>query len=368
MSDHAQIAEHFLPREMRQDLCMGLLEEAGADKVNLREDRGEIIHCCLMPWHNEARPSASINFDSLTYRCLGCGAKGGLQWFIATIRGLDFDQVRDWLAGETGLGGREFQLGPLLQFLDALEEHQKTPAAKPSMPRYAERVLDPWLEHVYPGLTTGVPDLGITGRGIPEENLRAAKVGWDMDANRVVIPNFWKGELVGWQTRRIVDDGSEKYKSTPDFPRDATILGLPDSGLSAASRLLVVESPMSYLRHLHHLPVASTWGASITDRQIQLLKWFPEVTFWVDNDAAGWKVLEGWVDGKGQHHPGAAQLLTGYTNVTVVESDWHADPAQFDDAEAAEMYAARVPLSIWTKPTGALRCRVCTEKHGGDCG
>lgn len=363
MSDVKQIEEHFLPRELRLDLCMSLLEESGADRITLREDRGEIIHNCLMPWHTERNPSASLNFDSLTYRCLGCNAAGGMYWLIATIKGLEYHDVREWMSGTTGLGGKDFQLGPLLQFLDAVEESKAKGRIKTAPPRYPEVAIEKWTEHIYPGLTTGVPDLNIPGRGIPEQNLRDAKVGWDMQENRIVIPNFWQGSLVGWQSRRILDDGTPKYKSTPDFPRDSTILGLPGD----TSRILVVESPMSHLKHRHHLPVASTWGATITPSQIQILKWYREVCFWLDNDEAGWKQIEGYHNEKGQFVPGAAHLLLPYTNVTVVESDWHADPAEFDDDEAEDLYASRVPHSVWQRPSGALRCRSCRQQHGGLC-
>lgn len=363
MAEHKTIEEHHLPREMRVDLCMSLLESAGAGSISYRENRGEIIHLCLMPWHNEKTPSAALNVDSLTYRCLGCDAKGGLYWLLATVRGQNWAEVKDWLSTETGLGGKDFQLGPLLEFLDSLENQRATGSKLATMPRYPDKAIEKWCEHIYPGLTTGVPDLGIPGRGIPEENLRASKVGWDMEKNRVVIPNYWKGELVGWQSRRIVNDGTPKYESSPDFPSDSTILGLPERG----QMVVVVESPMSYLRHLHHLPVAATWGASISAKQIQLLKWHPEVCFWLDNDPAGWKQIEGHTDDQGQHVLGAAEQLMPYTKVTVVESDWHADPANFDDSAAEALVEARVPLAVWQRPQGALRCLACHERHGGPC-
>lgn len=352
----------YLPIDMRRDLCLSLLEESGARSINLREERGEIIHCCVMPWHDENHPSASLNFDKMVYRCLGCSAKGGLLWLIATIKGVTGPEAREWLAGESGVGGKEFQLAPLLQFLDSLDDAISSGRAKPVIPKYAEVVLEPW-SHIYPGLTTGAPDLGIEGRGIPEANLIEARVGWDMDANRVIIPNFHKGDLVGWQSRRILNDGTPKYKSTPDFPRESTIYGAPED----KSRIVVVESPMSQLRHRHHLPVGATWGSVITPAQIQILKWYREVIFWPDNDPAGWKTIEGYTDEQGKHHLGPAQQLEPYTSVTVVDSDWHADPAQFDEEAAQQFIADRVPLAVWTKPTGALRCLACKEKHGGPC-
>ena len=353
----------YMPDEMKLEFCLALLDESGAGRVSISEDRGEIKHCCVMPWHNENRPSASLNFKKMVYRCLGCDSGGGILWLIGSVKGVYGPEARNWLAEQTGLGGHEFQLGPLLQFLDAIEAAQHAAKIPAAMPRFSEAVLNPWGE-IYPGLTTGVPDLGIVGRGIPEANLREARVGWDMEENRIIIPHFWEDRLVGWQARRIIDDDllyPEKYKSTGDFPRDRTLYRQPKG-----KKIIVVESPMSVLRHLHHLPMAATFGGAITPQQIGLLRWYPEVVFWGDNDPAGWKMVEGRWDDDGTHHPGPAEALTAYSNVTVVPSDWVGDPAELDDDIAADLVAAAVPLSLWERPK-ILRCMWCRQPHGGPC-
>lgn len=355
----------YLPDDLKLQFCLDLLESVGAEKIRVSEDRGEIIHCCVTPWHSENRPSASLNFEKMTYKCLGCQSSGGILWLIGVTQGVYGPEARNWLSEQTGLGGAEFQLAPLLQFLDSIEAAQKTGRAPVTMPHYSERALDPWGE-IYPGLTTGVPDLGIEGRGLPEANLREARVGWDIEGNRVIIPHFWKGDLVGWQARRIIDDESlfpEKYKSTPDFPRDRTLY-LPQAE-KPDKRIVVVESPMSVLRHMHHLPIGATFGSNITESQIGLLRWYPEIIFWVDNDKAGWQTIEGrWEDTT--HHPGAADRLAAYSNVKVVPSDWVGDPAEIDDEAAEDLVAEAIPFEIWERPT-VLRCMVCRQPHGGPC-
>lgn len=353
----------YMPDDLKMEFCLALLEEAGASKVNVREERGEILLCCVLPWHNESRPSAALSFTKMVYRCLGCDARGGILWLIGTVKGVYGPDARNWLSEQSGLGGREFQLGPLLQFLDAIEAAQQATKTPAIMPKFSEAVLGPWGQ-IYPGLTTGVPELGIEGRGIPEQNLIEARVGWDMEDNRVIIPHFWKGDLVGWQARRIIDDDllyPEKYKSTGDFPRDRTLYRQP-----SGKRIVVVESPMSVLRHMHHLPIGGTFGASLSPQQIGLLRWYPEIIFWVDNDPAGWKTVEGSWDDKGQHTPGPAEALTAYSNVKVVPSDWVGDPAEIDDETAEALVAEAVPLALWERPK-ILRCMVCRQPHGGPC-
>lgn len=360
VSDHIDIEEHFLPREMRLDLCMALLEQAGAEKVKVVEHRGEINCCCVLPWHPDRTPSASLNFDRLTYICKSCNSSGGLYWLTQTILDGDYDAARQWL-GTAGFGGATDSLPDLLAFLDALDESFAKGVVRTPLPRYSEKVLEPWERHVYPGLTTGVPDLGIVGRGIPEENLRRARVGWDMDSNRIIIPLWVDGALVGWQSRRILNDGSPKYLGTPDFPRNA-ILGLPDD----RRRVIINESPMGYLKHLHHAPICCTYGASIDVHQISLLKWYDEITFATDNDPAGWAAIEGSMH-NGDYISGAGIILSDYTKVTCWEYDWHADPGDFDEQTFEEIDEARVPIAIWTKPTGTLRCWLCKQPHTGEC-
>lgn len=358
----------FMPIDLRQEFCLGLLEEAGATSISVRENRDEILHCCVLPWHTEKRPSASLNYDKMVYRCLGCDSKGGILWLIGTVKGVYGPEARNWLSEQTGLGGRDFQLGPLLQFLDAVEAAQTATKSVQVMPKFSEAALAPW-GHIYPGLTTGVPDLGIPGRGLPEANLIEARVGWDIEDNRVIIPHFWKGDLVGWQARRIIDDDllyPEKYKSTGDFPRDRTLYLPYSAERMPKRRAVVVESPMSVLRHMHHLPIVATFGAALSPAQIALLKNFPEIIFWVDNDPAGWKTVEGSWDDKGVHSPGPAEQLTAYSNVMVVPSDWVGDPAEIDDDTAEDLVAQAVPLWLYERPS-ILRCMVCRQPHGGPC-
>jgi hypothetical protein len=357
----------YLPLDMKREFCLDLLETVGAQKISVRDNRNEITHCCVAPWHQHTKwtPSASLNFDKMTYRCLGCPAKGGILWLIGITQGVYGPEAREWLAGQTGLGGKEFQLAPLLQFLDAIEEAtRKGHLPPPPMPVYSDVVLEPWCQAIYPGLTTGVPELGIEGRGIPEPNLVEARVGWAMDEDRIVIPHFWKGDLVGWQSRRILDDGSPKYNSTPDFPRDRTLY-LPQRE-KPSKRIVVVESPMSVLRHLHHQPMGGTFGFAITDAQIALLKWYPEIIWCPDPDAAGWAQVEGHWDEKGRHQPGPVEALTAFSNVRVLTSDWVDDSGALDEDTFSDLVDSAVPFSIWERPT-ALRCMRCREVHTGYC-
>src|SRR5205814_1612981 len=138
------------------------------------------------------------------------------------------------------------------------------------------------------------------GRHIPADTLMKFNVGYGefklmvgddfVKSERIIIPHFWKGDLVGWQTRRLNKrDGTPKYSSSQDLPKDATIYNY----YGAAKPAVVVESPMSVLSKVHcHPGIEATFGAKVTDRQLELLSRHSETTLWFDNDDAGWEATE----------------------------------------------------------------------------
>lgn len=359
----------LLPDSIKEDMCRSLLAEFGVTSISVREPDGELIHRCCLPWHPEKKPSASLNYKKLTYKCLGCQASGGLLWLIGTVRHASGTEARQWVETQTGLGAGDFDLSALLGLFDALYSEDKR-SGPPPMPRFSMRALDPWA-FVHPWLTIGAPDLGIPGRGIPAETVESMKVGYaeeypmgkgEPTSERIIIPHMWKGHLVGWQSRRLWDDGTPKYKSTPDFPKDRTLFNYDPKRKWAVA----VESPMTALRHLHHLPVEATFGASVTDNQVRLLAAHERVILWMDPDPAGWNATAGWADNKGDHHPGLGERLEPYSEVLVVDSPWAADGADMDDVSARDLCVDAVPYSVWRRPKHLL-CWICKAEHDGGC-
>lgn len=344
----------LMPDFQKRELCESLLTEFGATRIIERHD--ELIHGCLLPFsrhtNQTADPTASLNWSKLTYKCLGCGAGGGLLWFIAACRpGTTAQGARKWLEEATGLGGVGMSLAKLLDFFDALYASKRDRYAP--IPKYNARILDQWdWRHPY---MTEV-------RGVPEQNLDRFRVGYAAQyqvgidpprySERITIPHFWGGELVGWQSRRLWDDGTPKYLSSPDFPREQTIYNYD----YAAPVTVVVESPFSVLRHAHHHHVEATFGASVTERQIQLLQKHPKVVLWMDNDEAGWNALDDTVGRNGKvDKQGMISALSSHTKVYVVDSPWAADPADMDDQTVDDLIAAAVPWPVWKRPAGTLR-------------
>lgn len=346
-----------LPLAQKHDLCLGLLEEFGITVSHHNEDKHELLHACRLPWHNEKTPSASLNYDKLAFRCFGCDSKGGLLWFIATMRGNSSGrEVTDWLATATGLGGHEVDLQALLDYIEAVYNPQAR--TRQVIPQFSPRVLEPWAL-VHPYLTEV--------RGIPEANLDTLQIGYDPVQDKIIIPHFWRDNLVGWQARKLPGNSGPKYKNTVDFPRESTVY---NHRPRHEGTVVLVESPMSVLRHVHHTHMVSTFGSVVTDTQIRILADYTDIVIWPDPDEAGWTSLMGRDEGKGRskvHVPGTIERLEPYSSVRVVNSPWFADPAELDDDTIEDLVSSAVPGSIYTPPSGTLQCWYCKQTHVGSC-
>lgn len=317
----------------KERLCQSLLEEFGATDVQVNA-KGEMMHTCVLPWHDSHKRAASLNYKKLVYSCFTCGSGGGLLWLIGSCRGDTSEQARSWLQDQTGTGPNERPLSSLIDEIDAIFGPKET--ARTPIPRISPSVLDPWLR-IHPWVTEV--------RHVPEENVQRFKVGYGVipvrvndswvRSHRIVFPHFWKGDLVGWQSRRLVKDGTPKYVSSPDFPKDQTLYNYN----ARAETAVAVESSFSVTRHAHHVDMEGTFGAKLTERQLRLLSVHRRVILWFDNDDAGWKAT---------HQ--AAEKLTSYSEVFVVPSPWAADPGDMDDDTVDALIAAAVPYSSWRAP------------------
>jgi hypothetical protein len=337
------LAFSLLPDQEKEHLARTLLAEFGVTSIANVTDRGEMIHSCCLPLgghrNGDANPSASLNFHKLTYNCYGCGNSGGLLWFIAICRGTSSEDARDWLGTQTGVG-QEQDLAALLAYFDAVWSPKRV--ERPPLPKLDPRILEPWRA-IHPWLTDF--------RHIPVETIMEFDVGYDPEckipihkpgepvrfitSERIIIPHWWRGNLVGWQSRRLNKDGTAKYLNSGDFPREFSIYHY-DPKRSA----LVVESPMSVLsKHAICPDMEATFGAKVTDYQINLLASHFRVTLFFDNDEAGWGATEK-----------VGEALLAYTDVFVVDNPFNADAADLTDEVFTELITHPIPFSMWRPP------------------
>jgi len=188
-----------------------------------------------------------------------------------------------------------------------------------------------------------VPETGLAGRGLDEQVIQRFKLGWDPEADRVILPHFWEDALVGWQSRRIWSDGSQKYLSSPDFPKDRTIFNATDPLIYATDRpVVIVESMMTVYAHCMSWPVVATFGAEITDAQLRLLQDYRKIVTFFDNDLSGWKATErirDTLDGTG---PLVYSVDNPYTDKT--------DAGDLPEEEFSRLVGEALYCTAWRRP------------------
>ena len=184
--------------------------------------------------------------------------------------------------------------------------------------------IEPWMR-THPYLTDPPP----SGRGIPEENLTKHSIGYDPLINRIVIPLWWDGDLIGWQTRRIEDDGTAKYMTSHLCKKSRILYNW--SEVDNESRYVLVESPLTVVAKTHLIEdgyrFISTLGANVSQPQLDLLSELGEVVIWLDNDEAGKRHTDQLV----------YDLTARSVNVGVVDSPYREDADELDDDTVFEL-------------------------------
>lgn len=355
-----------LPEGHKERLAQDVLDALGVPVLRHQGDE-LIIACPVSAYHQDQQrnPTAALSASKLLFHCLGCGSGGTILWLAATLRDTTIEQARDWISGEAGLS-RALELPALLDLFDGLY----TPKRPAPLPRYSPRMLERF---------TVVPRYITEDRGVPEETARLMGVATDPEGMialqptgpRAVIPHWWRGQLVGWQSRRLpeADPTAPKYHSTAGFPRDETIYNCPPPRARSARARRIghgVESPMSVLRHMHHTEnLIATFGDVITDKQIKILgDTFDDFYWWPDPDLGGWSTIRGR-DHHGRYYPSAMEKLAARCQVYIVESPYDDDPAALSDVVVDQLFSQAVPWQVWQLPVVGLCAKCGHLRHPG---
>lgn len=317
-----------------------------------KEDSTEIIHSCLLDRverhhsNGDANPSAAANVERKKYICYSFWGGDFFEFIMKMEDKESFNQilplVQQFLSGST-LERDDFNAE--LDRIFATSAARRAPQV--GLRGYSPRILKPWaFTHPY-----------LLERGIDHDTASRLHIGWREDLNRITIPVFWRDELVGWQARAVPDrpgqwpgtwgDPYPKYKSSPGFPKSAILyVGDGRGHLDRGPTAVVVESPFSVIKAVSlglGVPVLGTFGAKVSQRQIDLLRGFDRVVVWADDDDAG-RIME-------------RKLVNGlhrFTNVSVVNPDVGMDLGDYDTAESVmEKIDAAIPavlkMAEWEK-------------------
>lgn len=176
------------------DDIAGLLDQLGSPQFKLTgKGNSEISLCCVIPGHQEKKPSLGINRIKGVFKCYGCGHGGGLKKF-AELCGLVYD-------GKANKKTYNPEVDPFAQLLNGYITNK------------AE--YEPEKPVEVPNMLRDIPN-GWTWRGMDGKFLNkiGAKLWYDekYGVDRVWLPGYQNKELVGWFARVKSDEEYEPYR------------------------------------------------------------------------------------------------------------------------------------------------------------
>lgn len=281
------------------------------------------------PFHQETKPSFSVNEEMGMFYCFGCHASGDVFDFYSRINGLDFRETLEQLAVEAGV---VLERGPRDARRDGQERRQRS--ARQQMLRMYELAAS----HFAAALQS--PEAAecrayIEKRGLSDEIVQRFGLGWarrewhslaealrragfdlnmaaeagllgrsdrgkpyDRFRGRLIFPiKSLSNQIIAFGGRIIADEDEAKYinsSDTPIYKKGEHLYGLAQArrGITTRGRALLTEGYMDVLT-LHQFGydnAVGVLGTALTPDQIKRLSGFTsQLTLLFDGDRAGRK-------------------------------------------------------------------------------
>ena len=294
--------------------------------VELRSVGSRLVAPC--PFHQETKPSFSINEEQGTFYCFGCQASGDLFDFYGRLNGLDFKETLQALAEEAGVQLQTYRPNPQArqersQKRDMLKMHELAAShfhsnlnaahAKVCRDYIEERGITPELQEKF-GLGWSMDswqDLGDTLRRAGFDLNAAVECGlqsksasgrtFDRFRNRLMFPiRNLSGQAVAFGGRIIPSLAKEddaKYINSSDSPiykKGEHLFGLFQARPSIAVKksIILTEGYMDVitLHQYGYTQAVGVLGTALTPEQIKRLSGFSShLELMFDGDGAGRK-------------------------------------------------------------------------------
>ena len=243
----------------------------------------ELLGLCPMHLERTGRednnPSWSMNAETGVHHCFSCGYKGTLLTLVGEIKEfttqwgrVDFDAAKDWLRGNI-----EVNFEYLARQLEEARNSYVPIPAPVGMSEARLAIFD-----------SVAPDWALSARDLTEDATILYGVRWNQSKNSWITPirDPQSGKLMGWQEKSQTE---RFFRNRPTgVAKSKTLFGLDTF---KGGTMIVVESPLDAVK-LASLGVfggVSTFGASVSDDQINLMKAADKLIIAMDNDVAGKK-------------------------------------------------------------------------------
>ena len=297
------------------------IEDVIGRHVELRPSGTRLVAPC--PFHQETKPSFSVNPEGGFYYCFGCQASGDIIEFYRAINGLEFGEAVEALAREAGLEVRkrpEYRAPGEVSRSECLDMHALAAVFyKEMLGRGPGKAAREYIEAR--GLASGIVDrfcLGwapaawnelrdhLRGRGFSE--VLAEKAGlvsksakgsyYDRFRERLIFPIMnLSAQTVAFGGRSLVDGDGPKYlnsSETPIYTKGEHLYGLYQArrAMSHSKSVLLTEGYVDVLS-LHQFGFENSCGVlgtALTPEQVHRLSGLVgQVDLVFDGDNAGRK-------------------------------------------------------------------------------
>jgi DNA primase len=285
----------------------------------------------LCPFHQEKTPSFTLSSSKQFYHCFGCGASGNAITFLMEYERMDFIDVIEHLASQTGLEiPQEFvadqtassEVQPLYVRMEQSSKFYQTQLrnvakSKPAITYLKQRKLS---KEVVRRFNIGYAPIGwdnllryfdnssVTHKQLFTAGMVIQKEGgdfYDRFRHRIMFPiRDRRGRVIAFGGRVLSDDDTPKYLNSPETPifhKGNELYGLYEvlQLKSKLNSLLIVEgyTDVVALAQYGIDYAVATLGTATSANHIQrLFRLVPEVVFCFDGDKAGrsaaWHALE----------------------------------------------------------------------------
>ena len=287
--------------------------------VSLKRRGRDWWGCC--PFHQEDSASFHVRDEQGYYHCFGCGAHGNVLDYVQQIRGLNFPEAVEYLAGIGGVRLVREKIDPAVRQrrLDGMAALEKATAwyqqnlQGPSLEYLVKRGLSPetiatfrlgvspdaWRDLKNRLLAEGFGLDALRGAGLIRQSDKGGE-DYDVFRGRVMFPiQDMQGRPVAFGGRTM--DGSEpKYLNSSEtdfFHKSRVLYGLYHAApqIRRESQLLLVEGYMDVVGLWQHgvKTAVAPLGTAVTPEQIELLwRYHDNPIVCLDGDNAGRQAAE----------------------------------------------------------------------------
>lgn len=214
-----------------------------------------LIRC---PFHDDTRPSCSLNFENKLFNCFSCGASGNILHFVAKMDNVSIPEAARLIASYSGI--------PVDDTSPPKERGSPKVRNRPNEPLGFRLTLDPTHPYLF--------QRGLTPEVIEHFGLGYCDQGYLK--GRIAIPiHDAAGQLIAYAGRWASDDipsGVHKYLLPRGFQKRAVLFNY--HRIVEEEFLLIVEGYWSVFR-LHKFgpqPAVALMGCILTEEQELLLK------------------------------------------------------------------------------------------------